>query len=116
FLFKVTDASVLKDACENHPLCVISILPHILDCQSACRNEYIDILKKVGNRYRKNLWGWVWAEALAQPQLEDALGIGGFGYPAMAVLNARKKMKFSILRGPFSYDGISEFIRYFLFN
>ncbi|XP_035223579.1 protein disulfide-isomerase A6 homolog [Stegodyphus dumicola] len=107
---QVTDASVLKDACENHPLCVISILPHILDCQSACRNEYIDILKKVGNRYRKNLWGWVWAEALAQPQLEDALGIGGFGYPAMAVLNARK-MKFSILRGPFSYDGISEFIR-----
>ncbi|GFS76046.1 protein disulfide-isomerase A6 [Nephila pilipes] len=107
---QVTNADILKRACEDQPLCVISILPHILDCQSACRNEYIDILKKVGNRFRKNRWGWIWAEALAQPHLEDSLGIGGFGYPAMAVVNARK-MKFSILRGPFSYDGISEFIR-----
>ncbi|GFV70595.1 protein disulfide-isomerase A6 [Trichonephila clavipes] len=107
---QVINNDILKETCEDQPLCVISILPHILDCQSACRNEYIDILKKVGNRFRKNRWGWIWAEALAQPHLEDSLGIGGFGYPAMAVVNARK-MKFSILRGPFSYDGISEFIR-----
>ncbi|GIX66927.1 protein disulfide-isomerase A6 homolog [Caerostris extrusa] len=107
---QVINAAELKKACEDHPLCVVSILPHILDCQSACRNDYIDILKKVGNRFRKNQWGWVWAEALAQPQLEEALEIGGFGYPAMAVVNARK-MKYSVLRGPFSYDGISEFIR-----
>ncbi|KAG8196475.1 hypothetical protein JTE90_012293 [Oedothorax gibbosus] len=107
---QVTNSAALKEACEDHPLCVISILPHILDCQSACRNDYINILKKVGERFRKNQWGWVWAEAMAQPQLEDSLGIGGFGYPAMAVVNARK-MKFSVLRGSFSYDGISEFIR-----
>ncbi|GIX82821.1 protein disulfide-isomerase A6 homolog [Caerostris darwini] len=107
---QVINSAELKKACEDHPLCVVSILPHILDCQSACRNDYIDILKKVGNRFRKNQWGWVWAEALAQPQLEEALEIGGFGYPAMAVVNARK-MKYSVLRGPFSYDGISEFIR-----
>ncbi|XP_054719753.1 protein disulfide-isomerase A6 homolog [Uloborus diversus] len=109
-VIQVTSAANLKEACEDSPLCVISILPHILDCQSACRNEYIQILKKVGNRYKKNRWGWIWAEAMAQPELEDSLGIGGFGYPAMAVVNARK-MKFSILKGPFSYDGISEFIR-----
>lgn len=24
---------------------------------------------------------WVWAEAGAQPDVEEALGIGGFGYP-----------------------------------
>lgn len=107
---QVINTAILKKACEEQPLCVISILPHILDCQSACRNEYIDILKKVGNRFRKMRWGWIWAEAIAQPNLEDALEIGGFGYPAMAVVNARK-MKYSILRGPFSYDGISEFIR-----
>jgi len=53
---------------------------------------------------------WVWAEAAAQPQLESALEVGGFGYPAMAVLNNKKK-KFSILRGSFSKEGINEFLR-----
>lgn len=53
---------------------------------------------------------WLWAEAGAQPELERALDIGGFGYPAMAVINP-KKMKYSILRGAFSADGISEFLR-----
>lgn len=109
-VIQLTSAAALKEACEDHPLCVISILPHILDCQSACRNEYTSILSKVGERFKKNRWSWIWAEAMQQPQLEDSLGIGGFGYPAMAVVNVRK-MKFSTLRGPFSYDGISEFIR-----
>lgn len=54
---------------------------------------------------------WVWSEANSQPELENMLEIGGFGYPAMAVLNA-KKMKYSILRGSFSSDGINEFLRY----
>jgi protein disulfide-isomerase A6 len=52
----------------------------------------------------------VWAEAGMQPELETMLEIGGFGYPAMAVMNA-KKMKYSILRGSFSNDGINEFLR-----
>lgn len=56
---------------------------------------------------------WVWSEAGAQPDLEAALDIGGFGYPALAVLNA-KKMKYSILRGSFSESGISEFLRYII--
>lgn len=54
---------------------------------------------------------WVWSEAGAQLELESALDVGGFGYPAMAVINARK-MKYSILRGAFSRDGINEFLRY----
>lgn len=50
-------------------------------------------------------------EAGAQPDLEQKLDIGGFGYPAMAVVNS-KKHKFSLLRGSFSKDGITEFLRY----
>lgn len=53
----------------------------------------------------------MWAEAGKQPELESTLEIGGFGYPALAVLNV-KKMKYSILRGSFSEDGIKEFLRY----
>lgn len=59
---------------------------------------------------KNSFFSWVWSEAGTQPDLETALDIGGFGYPAMAVINA-KKMKYSILRGSFSNDGIYEFLR-----
>lgn len=53
---------------------------------------------------------WLWTEAGAQSDLESSLGIGGFGYPAMAAVNARK-MKFALLKGSFSEQGINEFLR-----
>lgn len=58
----------------------------------------------------KMIASWVWAEAGAQIALETALDIGGFGYPAMAVVSS-KKMKYSIFRGSFSETGINEFLR-----
>ncbi|KAF2879883.1 hypothetical protein ILUMI_26293 [Ignelater luminosus] len=77
---------------------------------SHCRNAYLNILKDMGEKYKKNMWGWTWSEAGAQSVLENALDIGGFGYPAMAVVSV-KKMKYSLLRGAFSKDGINEFLR-----
>lgn len=101
--------NVLKAACEEHQLCIVAILPHILDCQSECRNRYLGILRTLGEKHKKKMWGWLWAEAGSQPEVEDSLNIGGFGYPAMAAVNARK-MKFSILKGSFSEKGINEFL------
>ncbi|CAG9855345.1 unnamed protein product [Phyllotreta striolata] len=107
---QLVDEKSFKKACEDKPLCIVSILPHILDCQSDCRNGYIQTLLNIGEKFKKKMWGWVWSEAGAQPELETALDLGGFGYPAMAVINP-KKMKYSILRGSFSKDGIYEFLR-----
>jgi len=109
-IIQLTSELVLKDACEKHQLCVLSFLPHILDCQSKCRNEYLQKLRELAEKYKKNMWGWVWSEGAAQTGLEDAVSIGGFGYPAMAAMNARK-MKYSLLKGAFSFDGINEFLR-----
>jgi len=101
---------VLKNNCDNHPLCIIAFLPHILDCQSKCRNEYISMLNKMGDKFKKQNWGWLWAEGTANPELEQALDVGGFGYPAMVVVSS-KKMKYSSLTGSFGHDGIHEFLR-----
>jgi protein disulfide-isomerase A6 len=57
FSFQIIDEDTLKEACEQHPLCVVSVLPHILDCQAVCRNDYLDILNKMGDRYKKKMWG-----------------------------------------------------------
>jgi len=53
---------------------------------------------------------WVWSEAGSQTDLEEKLEIGGFGYPALAVLSP-KKLKFSLMRGSFSTEGVKEFLR-----
>lgn len=136
-IVQIVNEESLKNACEDKPLCVISVLPHILDCQSECRNKYLKVLSDLAENYKKKMWGyvslanisllhfnvnfvcyvtyncfyrWVWSEAGAQSNIEDALEIGGFGYPALAAVNT-KKMKYSLLKGSFSYDGINEFLR-----
>lgn len=109
-IVQLTSEELAKDTCLEKPLCVISVLPHILDCDAACRNKYLAILAKMGEKYKKKQWGWLWSEGGAQPEIESTLDIGGFGYPAMAVVNV-KKMKYSLLRGSFSEDGINEFLR-----
>lgn len=109
-VYEVVTQDILHKNCDDKQLCIVSILPHILDCQSECRNDYIKMLKSVGEHFKSKMWGWVWAEAGAQPQLEAALEIGGFGYPAMAAINSRK-MRYAILRGPFEAQGIKDFLR-----
>lgn len=46
-------------ACSEKPLCVVSILPHILDCGASCRNDYLSILARLGEKYKNKMWGLV---------------------------------------------------------
>ncbi|XP_055328924.1 protein disulfide-isomerase A6 homolog [Paramacrobiotus metropolitanus] len=109
-LSEIVGPEVVKASCEGQPLCIISVLPHILDCQSKCRKQHLEMLTKMGEKYKRQRWGWLWAEAGSQPKLEEAIGLGGFGYPAMAAVSV-KKGKFAHLRLSFSQDGINEFLR-----
>lgn len=109
-LLEILSEEVMKKTCDDYQLCVIAVLPHILDTGAAGRNGYLEVMMKMAEKYKKKMWGWLWTEAGAQMELEAALGIGGFGYPAMAAINARK-MKFALLKGSFSETGIHEFLR-----
>ncbi|KAM3931411.1 protein disulfide-isomerase A6 [Leptodactylus fuscus] len=109
-VLEILNEDVVKKTCEEHQLCIVAVLPHILDTGAAGRNAYLEVMLKLADKYKKKMWGWLWTEAGAQMDLETALGIGGFGYPAMAAVNARK-MKFALLKGSFSEQGINEFLR-----
>lgn len=52
-------SEVVEDSCKNNQLCVIAILPNIIDCQSKCRNNYIKVLKECSEKFKKNAWGLV---------------------------------------------------------
>lgn len=56
-LTQIVDEASLRQACEDKPLCIVSVLPHILDCQSDCRNGYLNILTKLGDKFKKKMWG-----------------------------------------------------------
>ena len=58
-LVQLTNEEVLKTACQERQLCMVAILPHILDCQSSCRNDYLDVLRRMGEKYKKRMWGYV---------------------------------------------------------
>lgn len=107
---ELTGQKVLEAQCDGKQLCIVAFLPHILDSQAAGRNAYIDVLKKVGDKYKNHGWGYVWTEAMAQDSLEQSLGVGGFGYPALAAVSM-KKGKCAVMRGSFSQDGVHEFLR-----
>jgi len=109
-ILELTSNKVLSENCNDKPLCIVSFLPDILDTQAAGRNAYLNVLKELGEKYKKKQWGWLWTSAGVHSNLEQALGVGGFGYPAMAVVNVRKKV-YIILRGSFGRDGIDELLK-----
>lgn len=56
-VIQIVNDKGFKAACEDKPLCVVAVLPHILDCQSKCRNGYIEMLTSLGEKFKKKMWG-----------------------------------------------------------
>lgn len=109
-IVQIVDENTFRMACDEKQLCIFTVLPHIYDCQSNCRNAYLNLLRKLGKQFKLNLWGWAWSEASSQPHIEDVLGFGGFGYPALAAINI-KKSRYSIFKGSFSEISLHKFLR-----
>lgn len=63
-------------------ICLLGVLPDILDSGAEGRNDYLDVMKRLGEQYKSRPWGLVWTAAGLQPELEASLDIGGAGYPA----------------------------------
>ncbi|XP_042602269.1 protein disulfide-isomerase A6-like [Cyprinus carpio] len=75
-LQEILNEDVLKKTCEDYQLCIISVLPHILDTGASGRNSYLEVMRTMADKYKKKTWGWLWTEAGAQMDLESSLGIG----------------------------------------
>ncbi|VDP82075.1 unnamed protein product [Echinostoma caproni] len=108
-LYEIVSQEVFQDACENHPLCVIAVVPLLLDCDSKCRNDYLDLIRSESLKFKQQKWGWIWAEGTKQPRMEEALEVGGFGYPALVAMHGRKKQRVT-MRGPFNQEGVHDFL------
>lgn len=90
---ELTSASIFEESCsgKNAKLCAVIFLPHILDSGAKGRNDYLDMFQEIAKSLRKMPLAYVWTEANAQPELENALSING-NFPTVAVLSLEKNI------------------------
>ena len=55
---QLTNENTFQNSCVDKNLCVITFLPHLLDCQSKCRNAYLDVLRDVCKKKKSTLRGY----------------------------------------------------------
>jgi protein disulfide-isomerase A6 len=106
---ELTSATVLEENCagQNH-ICVLAVLPHILDSGAAGRNKYRDLLAAVAKSFRGSNFSFLWFEATAQPNLEQTLELT-FGAPAL-VAYSQDRQAYAVMHGSFSEKAITSFL------
>lgn len=100
---------VLDKECGSAAICFISFLPDILDSKAEGRNKYLATLRNVAEKYKRSAYRYIWTAAGKQPEFEKAVGVGGFGYPAMVALNVKRAI-YAPLRGAFEEDSVMKFV------
>lgn len=103
----VSDA-VLKEFCLHKKICVVAVLPHIMDTGAKGRQEYLDTIVEVAKKTRSKPMAFVWMQGGAQTKFEEALGVS-FNYPTMAAISVAK-MRYATHRGAFAVDALSTFL------
>jgi protein disulfide-isomerase A6 len=95
-----------KSKCEKQ-VCVVGVLPHIIDSQVAGRLKYLENLN-LAIRGSAAPVEFFWTQAGDQQKIEEALHLS-FGYPAMFSISLDKKM-YGIHRGTFEVESIRQFL------
>ncbi|PRQ52654.1 putative protein disulfide-isomerase [Rosa chinensis] len=107
---ELTGPDVLEEKCGSAAICFVAFLPDILDSKAEGRNKYLQQLLSVAEKFKKSPYSYVWAAAGKQQDLENRVGVGGYGYPALVALNV-KKGAYAPLKSAFELDQITEFVR-----
>jgi protein disulfide-isomerase A6 len=84
---------------------------HVMYCifRLTGREGYLKELRAVSAKYKGKGISFVWVEAGEQEALANTLEIGGAGYPAAAVISA-KKLKYTGYQGAFNSDGLNTWV------
>jgi len=107
---ELTSPSTFEDACggKSTKLCAILFLPHILDTGAKGRNDYLELFQEVAKSLRKLPLAYVWTEANAQSDLENALSIN-VNFPTVAVLSLEKSI-YAVLKLSWNKKNIGSFL------
>jgi protein disulfide-isomerase A6 len=96
-----------EESCESS-LCILAFLPHLYDCQSECRNDYLKNYNTAIQSKGATAVRYMWLQGGDNFEFEEKLNLG-FGYPAVIALH-KKKGKFGVHRGNMEHSSISGFL------
>ncbi|MBA0560548.1 hypothetical protein Golob_017437, partial [Gossypium lobatum] len=100
---ELTGPDVMEEKCSSAAICFVAFLPDILDSKAEGRNKYLDMLLSVAEKFKRSPYR-------QQPDLENRVGVGGYGYPALVALNV-KKGAYAPLISAFELEHIIEFVK-----
>lgn len=107
---ELTGPDVMEEKCKSAAICFFAFLPDILDSKADGRNKYLQMMLSVADKFKRSPYSYVWAAAGKQPDLENQVGVGGYGYPALVALNV-KKGAYAPLKSAFELDHLVEFVK-----
>ncbi|KAJ8471262.1 hypothetical protein OPV22_025605 [Ensete ventricosum] len=107
---ELTGPDVMEDKCASAAICFVAFLPDILDSKAEGRNKYLELLLSIAEKFKRSPYSFVWSAAGKQADLENHVGVGGYGYPALVALNVKKGI-YAPLKSAFENDQIIEFIK-----
>lgn len=107
---ELTGPDVMEDKCASAAICFVAFLPDILDSKAEGRNKYLEHLLSIAEKFKRSPYSFVWSAAGKQADLENHVGVGGYGYPALVALNVKKGI-YAPLKSAFENDQIIEFIK-----
>lgn len=107
---ELTSQDVMEEKCGSAAICFVSFLPDILDSKAEGRKNYLEMLLSVAEKFKRGHYSFVWAAAGKQPDLENHVGVGGYGYPALVALNVKKGV-YTPLKSAFELEHIVEFVK-----
>lgn len=84
----------------NIPLCVVAILPHILDSSDEERKVYLEIIRGVVNNFRDKPVSFLWSQAGDHKDIQDQFSLYS-GFPAVILINPLRRV-FSVMKSSFT--------------
>mmetsp|Transcript_16020 Transcript_16020/g.23773 ORF Transcript_16020/g.23773 Transcript_16020/m.23773 type:complete len:436 (+) Transcript_16020:16-1323(+) len=107
---QITEEKNIEKYCSGSTkICVIAALPHISEGGKDSRNAYINTIIGAAKKMKSTLFSYLWTEAGAQVNLEEAFGLS-FGFPAVIALSKEKGV-YAMHVGAFDEDHVASFLR-----
>lgn len=106
-LTELLSDDVLRSKCKGKKICMLAVLPHILDDGKKGREASLAMLEATAKAQRKYPVKFLWTSAGLHGALEQALGVSM--YPVVAAVNVGKGVS-ALHVGTFDESGISSFV------
>eukprot|EP00993_Chasmostoma_nieuportense_P002502 NODE_3292_length_994_cov_55.693195_g3146_i0.p1 GENE.NODE_3292_length_994_cov_55.693195_g3146_i0~~NODE_3292_length_994_cov_55.693195_g3146_i0.p1 ORF type:complete len:304 (+),score=55.67 NODE_3292_length_994_cov_55.693195_g3146_i0:59-913(+) len=97
-------------SCLAKKMCVVAVLPHLIDGGVAARNAYLDTVQQVAKNFRGKPLHFTWMQAGRQPKFETAFDLGGSGYPSLVAIS-KSKLRFLVHRRAFTVKDLTSTLK-----